>query len=92
MPANKKHLTRSPWQRLSKFIAGFIGGYIITQLLFIVVLKIAAPTETLISLQYGGFAVWVSLFLVSYLFKNGYKILVVYTIIIAGLLGIIYIL
>ena len=90
MPANKKHLTRSPWQRLSKFIAGFIGGYTITQLLGILALKIAPPTLTLITLLYAGFAVWVTLFLMVYLFENGYKILAIYTLVIAGLLGLIY--
>jgi len=89
MPANKKHLTRSPWQRLAKFIAGFVGGYCITQLLFMFILKFAAPTETLITLQYAGFAVWVTLFLVVYLVENGYKILALYALLCAVLYSLI---
>ena len=53
------------------------------------ILKFAAPTETLITLQYAGFAVWVTLFLVVYLVENGYKILALYALLCAVLYSLI---
>lgn len=33
MPANKKHLTKSPLHRFLKIISGLVGGYAITEAL-----------------------------------------------------------
>lgn len=73
MPANKKYLS-SPLQRFLKISAGFVGGYIVTQSFFMVFIQLFKTAEAVITLQYGGFILWVALMIVAFLAKNGFKI------------------
>lgn len=78
MPANKKHLTQSPWQRLAKITAGFVGGYTVTQTLGMVLMLWWDFTNALITLQFGGFILWSVLLILAFLSKSGFKILGIY--------------
>lgn len=79
MPANKKHLTTSPLHRLLKIVTGFVGGYVITELLFMIFIKwIEDDSSALISLQFIGFMLWASLMIFAFIPKNGWITLAIY--------------
>lgn len=83
MPANKKYLTTSPWQKASKITAGLLGGYIISALInMILALVLPFHKEMLISSIFIHFIIWGTLMIVPYLFKNGFKVLGLYILII----------
>jgi VIT1/CCC1 family predicted Fe2+/Mn2+ transporter len=86
MPANKKYLTTSPWQKAAKIVAGVIGGYIISSLLHMIgALVIPHYKEILVTSIFTLFLIWMMLLIVPYLFENGYKVLICYVIVIAAL-------
>ncbi|MCH2032875.1 MAG: hypothetical protein MK202_05060 [Tenacibaculum sp.] len=86
MPANKKYLTTSPSQKAIKIIAGIIGGYIISSLLhMIAALIIPFNKEILVTATFSLFLIWMIFLIIPYLFENGYKVLICYTIVIASL-------
>ncbi len=78
MPANKKYLTKSPWYRLLKITAGFIGGYIITQAFFMLLINLWNPSKAMVTLLFGGFILWVSLMVLAFLAKNPFKLWGIY--------------
>ena len=86
MPANKKHLTQSAIQRAAKLTAGFIGGYLVTLSIHIVLLNWIDPTNLLITLQFAGFMLWCVLLLLAFMAKNGFKVWAIY-LLICGLCG-----
>ncbi|QDH80645.1 hypothetical protein FKX85_16995 [Echinicola soli] len=73
MPANRKYLTTSPLQRFAKITAGFFGGYAVTVAAFMMVAYWLDHVNVLMTLRFGGFMLWVTLFLLAFLFKNGWK-------------------
>ena len=82
MPANKKHLTTSSWQKFAKISAGIIGGYAITALIHLsFALWFPYHKEALISSIYTIFIIWVVFLIIPFLFKNGWKAWVWYLII-----------
>lgn len=91
MPANKKHLTSSPAQRFAKITAGFFGGYGVSVSLFMALAFWLNHVNVLTTLRFGGFMVWGVLFLLAFLFKNGWKAWGVYLLITLFFSGIIYI-
>lgn len=91
MPANKKHLTQSPWQRLCKIIAGFVGGYIITEALHMLLILCIGTGNTLITIRYVGFIIWAVLLILAFCIKNGYKALGLYALIALILSGLVYV-
>lgn len=82
MPANKKYFS-SPWQRLLKISAGFIGGYVLTQSFFILFIQVFENAGSIITLQFAGFILWVALMVLAFLVKNGFKIWALYLFLIA---------
>lgn len=90
MPANQKYLTTSSWQKGAKIVSGILGGYIIAALLhMIVALVLPYHKEVLATSIFTMFIVWGGLLIIPFLFKNGFKSLLLYTIIIV-LLFIVY--
>ena len=75
MPANKKHLTTSPWQRAAKISAGILGGYVISAFLHIA-LAYWLPNHKLVLITsiYSLYILWVAIILLSFLAKNGWKL------------------
>jgi hypothetical protein len=78
MPANKKYLS-TKGQRALKITAGFVGGYILANLLHIVVgvfLDDKAPL--IMTASYSIFLFWVGFMILAFLAKNGWKIWGIY--------------
>lgn len=91
MPALKKYLTQKAHQRFAKFTAGFFGGYILSALLHMV-LALWLPNHrmVLITSIYSLFLIWMLLFIIPYLFKNGWKVWAFYILIAVLLYGAYY--
>ncbi|MCF8714739.1 hypothetical protein JM658_07845 [Joostella atrarenae] len=90
MPANKKYLTQSPFQRVLKITAGFVGGFIITELLHMVLTLWFDFGAVMFTIRYAGFILWAGLMIVAFLAKNGWKIWGIYLLIILILATILY--
>ncbi|PVW15590.1 hypothetical protein [Marixanthomonas spongiae] len=83
MPANKKYLTTSSWQRFAKISAGIVGGYIISALLHIALaFWLPNPKMVLITSVYTLYMLWVAIIILSFLAKNGWKLWALYVAII----------
>ena len=83
MPANRKYLTTSPWHKGAKIVSGILGGYIITALLhMIAALVLPFHKEILISSIFTMFIIWGALLIIPFLFKNGFKSLLLYILVI----------
>jgi hypothetical protein len=78
MPANKKYLTKSPVQRFAKISAGLMGGYLVTVSLHLALATWIDHTHVLMTLQFGGFILWVALLIAAFLAKNGWKVWAAY--------------
>ncbi|PNW27408.1 hypothetical protein [Formosa algae] len=74
MPANKKHLTASPWQRFAKISAGLIGGYLVSMSLHMALTAWTDSTTVIITSAFTGFILWATLMVVAFIAKNGWKI------------------
>ncbi len=74
MPANKKHLTQSPGQRLLKITAAIIGGYGVTCALHLFMAHYFSKKDLLITMKFTAYLVWVALMILAFLSKNGWKI------------------
>ncbi len=74
MPANPKHLNKSPWHQFAKISAGIIGGYLISSF-FHMSLALWLPNhkQVLISFIFTFYMVWCALLMIPFLFKNGWK-------------------
>lgn len=91
MPANKKYLTTSSWQRFAKISAGIVGGYIISALLHIALAYwLPNPEMVLITSIYTLYIVWAAIIIMSFLAKNGWKLWAFYLAIIIVLSVLIY--
>lgn len=74
MPANKKHLTASPWQRLLKVTAAIIGGYWVTNTFLLFLLHYCNKKDVLVTMKFMSYLIWVALMIIAFLAKNGWKI------------------
>lgn len=74
MPANKKHLTASPWQRLLKVTAAFIGGYMVTMSLHLLLMTFLDKTAVFMTMKFSVYVLWAVLMMVAFLAKSGWKI------------------
>jgi hypothetical protein len=81
MPANPKYLTTSNWQRFAKISAGFLGGYLVTITLHLVLAFWFNHVNVIITLTFTGFILWAILMVVAFLAKNGWKIWGIYLLI-----------
>lgn len=86
MPANKKYLTTSPWQRFAKLSCGILGGYILSALIHINLSYLFVNKPPFLSVTLNTvFILWVGFICIPYLFKNGWKAWLYYLIAILGL-------
>lgn len=81
MPANKKHLTPAPLERILKITAGFVGGYYITEGIHILLAQYFHTGSWLFTLRYFGFILWVALLIIAFLSTKGWKIWAIYLLI-----------
>ncbi|UBM59136.1 hypothetical protein LAG90_00490 [Marinilongibacter aquaticus] len=79
MPANKNYLTQSPFQRFLKILSGFVGGYFITELFFMLLVLWFNASAMLFTLRFAGFLLWAALMICAFLFKSGWRALLVFS-------------
>lgn len=78
MPANKKYLTKSPLLRISKILAGSVGGYTV-MFSFHMLLTMVFPKENVIATSFfTGYLLWAVLLLLAFLSRNVWKVWAAY--------------
>ncbi len=70
MPANKKHLNKSGWNRFARIAAGFLGGFFLTTTFHLVLALWIDRPNVLITSAFTGFILWAGLFIVAFLIKK----------------------
>lgn len=80
MPANKKYLTQSGWLRLSKILAGVIGGYAVMFSFHMLLAKIFPQENVIATSFFTGYTLWAILLLMAFLAKNVWKVWGVYAV------------
>lgn len=78
MPANKKYLTKSPWLRLAKILAGVIGGYTVMFSFHLSLTKLFPQENVIATSFFTGYILWAILLLFAFLAKNIWKIWAAY--------------
>lgn len=78
MPANKKYLSTSPWTKLSRFVAGVVGGFFVTISFFGLLSHLVDARGAIISLSLFGFLMWAGLILTAYLIKKPLVVWLIY--------------
>lgn len=78
MPANKKYLTQSPWLRLVKILAGFVGGYAVMISFHLLLVKIFGKENVIVTSFFTGPVLWAILLLVAFIAKNVWKVWAAY--------------
>lgn len=78
MPANKKYLTKSPWLRLSKILAGVVGGYTVMFSFHMLLTKIFPQENVIATSFFTGYILWAILLLMAFLVKNVWKVWAAY--------------
>ena len=74
MPANKKYLTTSKWQRFGKITAGILGGYLVAQTAHLALASYVDHVVVLITSTFSLFIVWAVLIILAFLTRNPWKI------------------
>ncbi len=78
MPANKKYLTKSGWLRLSKILAGILGGYS-TMFSFHLLMTVFFPKENVVATAFfTGYILWAFLLLWAFVDKNVWRVWLIY--------------
>lgn len=78
MPANKKYLTKSPWLRLSKILAGAVGGYTVMFSFHMLLTKVFPQENVIATSFFTGYLLWAVLLLLAFLAKNVWKVWAAY--------------
>jgi hypothetical protein len=80
MPANKKYLTKSPWLRLAKILAGVVGGYTVMFSFHMLLTKLFPQENVIATSFFTGYILWAILLLVAFLVRNVWKVWAAYAI------------
>ncbi|MBT1707257.1 hypothetical protein KK062_03445 [Fulvivirgaceae bacterium PWU5] len=80
MPANKKYLTKSPWLRLAKILAGVVGGYTVMFSFHMLLTKLFPSENVIVTSFFTGYILWAILLLVAFLVRNVWKVWAAYAI------------
>jgi len=80
MPANKKYLTKSPWLRLAKILAGVVGGYTVMFSFHLLLTKLFPQENVIATSFFTGYVLWAILLLVAFLVRNVWKVWAAYAI------------
>ncbi|KQS30892.1 hypothetical protein [Dyadobacter sp. Leaf189] len=78
MPANKKYLTKSPWLRLSKILAGSVGGYAVMMSLHLFFTAFLPKEEVIITSYFTGYILWAFLLLYAFVAQNVWRVWTIY--------------
>jgi len=87
MPANKKYLTKSPFQKFLKITAGFIGGYGVMISFHCLLGCLFEPKYVIATAFITGYILWATLMLLAFMAKSAWKIWLYY-IMLTGLFSI----
>lgn len=90
MPANKKYLNTSGWQRFAKISAGFLGGYMVSMSLHLALAVWFNPVNVIITMTFSGFLLWMLLMVLAFLGKNGWMVWLYYLLMTAGFSSILF--
>lgn len=75
MPANRKYLTTNVWVRTYKLTLSIFGTlFNAIGLYYSVLAMIQNPTVVTLHFSYLFFIIWLTLFLISFLFSNSWKL------------------
>ncbi|WP_234572470.1 hypothetical protein [Rhodohalobacter sp. 614A] len=90
MPANERYLS-TRLQRISKTLAGIIGGYFVTVVIHLVFGAVLGTGAVWIqTTTYSAFSLWITTIIVALLFEKAWKVWGLYLLIIIICSGIIY--
>lgn len=78
MPANKKYLTKSPWLRLSKILAGTVGGYAVMMSLHLFLTAFLPKEEVIVTAFITGYLLWAFLLLYAFIARNVWRVWALY--------------
>lgn len=88
MPANRKYLTTSKWQRFAKISAAILGGYLVSATFHIALASWFNHVTVIITSTYSAFIVWATLMIFAFLAKNGWRIWGIYILVSLTLVGV----
>lgn len=78
MPANKKYLTKSPWLRLAKILAGTVGGYAVMLSFHLALTTVFPKNEVVATAFILGYILWSFLLLWAFVAKNVWRVWLTY--------------
>ncbi len=78
MPANKKYLTKSPWIRGSKILAGTFGGYAVMFSFHLALTEVFPRNEVIITSFITGYILWAFLLLYAFIIEKAWKVWLIY--------------
>ena len=78
MPANRKYLTRSPWLRLSKILAGSVGGYTVMFSFHMLLTKVFPQENVIATSFFSGYILWAILLLYAFIAKSVWRVWAAY--------------
>lgn len=78
MPANKKHLETSVWQRFLKITAGLVGGFFVSITFHMFLMYFFESPPIYATMYITGYLLWTILFILAFVIGNGYKIWLTY--------------
>ncbi|MBE8719828.1 hypothetical protein [Sphingobacterium pedocola] len=74
MPANKKYLTKSPWLRLMKILAGTVGGYAVMLSFHTLLTCLMPKAEVIATAFFTGYLLWAILLLIAFVARNVWRV------------------
>lgn len=74
MPANKKHLTASPWQRFLKISAALLGGYMVSLTFHLLIMHLVDSKDTFMTMKFSVYIMWCFLMIIAFIAKSGWRI------------------
>lgn len=80
MPANKKYLSKSGWLRLSKILAGTLGGYAVMLSFHVFLTSFLPKEEVIITSFLTGYLLWAILLLLAFIARKVWWVWLAYTI------------
>lgn len=78
MPAKKKYLTKSPWVRTSKILAGTVGGYTVMFSLHLLLCRLFPRQDVIVTSFFTGYILWAVLLLLAFLAQSHWKVWATY--------------
>ncbi|MFD2148257.1 hypothetical protein [Mucilaginibacter antarcticus] len=78
MPANKKYLNKSGWTKLSKILAGTVGGYLVTISFHAALTRLFPLDRVMVTSFITGYLLWATLLLFAFLIKQAWKTWAIY--------------